>query len=331
MAEPADELSKLNATQLKDLREALEHLADHMAQRIEYAESRRSAVATLGGALFAGGLALLPYIGSQTHYLPLRIALICVAAIWLLFGGITWLLYARQTNFRYPFTEVAKTSKWFYRYALEDYKAFTAPWHTIQSNREREQGKEAFNAQWEHFRDEQIRLLSDPRSHILQDLQQIYLLHVNERYKNLFLSQIRSVLSLGIILGIVLGLVGFGAGFLFVQNNLVKRQQQFVSGELVVDAFWRNTGNIRSSSDGAMEIQYLVNINITNNSKDVAYKLTEDQITLIDNFGMRIPVAVESQQPSSISIEPGTKTTIAVLFWIPLSLESTLNHIEVPT
>jgi hypothetical protein len=43
-------------------------------------------------------------------------------------------------------------------------------------------------------------------------MKQVYLLHVNERYKNLFLSQIRRVVVVGLVATVLGSLLAFGIG-----------------------------------------------------------------------------------------------------------------------
>jgi hypothetical protein len=66
------------------------------------------------------------------------------------------------------------------------------------------EGQAEFNSQWRDFKNRQIEGLTDLRVSTYQDLEQVYLLHVNERYKNLFLSQSRSVINYGLICAVVL-------------------------------------------------------------------------------------------------------------------------------
>jgi hypothetical protein len=321
-------LSNITSDRIDDVEETLEHLIDHMAQRIEYAESRRSSVAALGGALLAGGLGLLPLIINLADYPPVRVALICVVIVWIIFGFLIWIIYARQTNFRYPFTEVAKTPKWFYRYALEDYKQFNAPWHTFQRKSELQQGKQAFDTQWIKFRDQQVQILSDKQQNILQDLQQVYLLHVNERYKNLFLTQLRNVLFWGVCIGLIVGLLGFIAGLFLVSTGFVSKQQVISNGSLTIEASWRDIGQSRVSSTGTTETQLLMNI-LVNNHGQTNIDITDNQIVIVDNFQMQIPFFIESVKPSPITIPAGSSARVSVILWVPQALRATINHVEV--
>src|SRR5436309_12209642 len=113
----------------------------------------------------------------------------------------------RQTNYKYPFTQTTGTWKWFYRYALKDYSAFDAAWHAFQTKARLARGKRAFENQWDVFKAEQVKGLADPRTSAAQDLEQVYLLHVNERYKNLFLTQLRTTLNWGILAATVASLI----------------------------------------------------------------------------------------------------------------------------
>jgi hypothetical protein len=49
--------------------------------------------------------------------------------------------------------------------------------------------------------------LIDAKVDALQNLEQVYVLHVNERYKNLFLSQLRTVIIRGVLAAVALAVV----------------------------------------------------------------------------------------------------------------------------
>lgn len=323
-----DELKKLDPETLKQLRKSVEHLIDHAAHRIEYAESRREAIATLGGALIAGSLVLLSIGSNQALVTPIKYMVLTVSGIWMLVGATTWLVFFRQTNFHYPFTDVANNSKWFYRYALANYRAFNPPWHTIQTNVMVEAGKRAFNDQWEQFSKKQVEILSNVYEDTLEDLQQLYLLHVNERYKNLFLTQLRNVLIYGILLSLAGAIGGLTIGYLLGGSTLSQSQSTFTNTDFGIQSSWRGTGQSRTSGTGSLETQLLVNMTITNRSQRDQI-VTENQISLVDSVGLRIPFFVDSLSPSTINIPVGSGSKATLLIWVPDSLRSSINHMDV--
>jgi hypothetical protein len=213
---PAEDTPIPDSTLLKDLddravtylQQNLQQLISLMTDRIEYAETRRSVLAAVAGALLAGAVALLTVL-PNVKPVCLWWGLLALSIGASLVALLVWCVYALQTNFKYPFTEVATTWKWYYHYALQDKSKFNTFFLPLQTQHAREESKTAFTQQWEYFRHEQIQGLIDARTNTMQDLRQVYLLHVNERYKNLFLTHLRNTLSLGLVITLVISFIVF--------------------------------------------------------------------------------------------------------------------------
>jgi hypothetical protein len=184
----------------------LERLADHMARRIEYAESRRGNMAAVGGALLGAGVASLAVV--RAFRTPIEFGLGALAGALILVSSAVLIVYARQTNPKYGFiqpqTRFQRPWKWFYRDALPDAASFTFPIHTLQTRTKAQEGIDAFDEQWPQFARRYVDLIN-VRTDAVQNLRQVYLLHVNERYKNLFLTQLRKVLVRGLIGAVLIG------------------------------------------------------------------------------------------------------------------------------
>ena len=200
-------LAKLDEPGLKRLNKTLLHQIDLMTGRIEYAESRRGAIATFASALFAGGVALfaLPIDASWSPF-PHPFAVRLFGLALMVFAAVTLIAWARQINPPYGFNEPGgpRPWKWFYRDALTDFEVFTLRWWWPIG---RQQAPiTAFREQWDPFAQRSLGL-ADLRTDALQNLQQVYLMHVNERYKNFFLSQLRSLLLFTVSISFVIFLV----------------------------------------------------------------------------------------------------------------------------
>jgi hypothetical protein len=184
-------------------------LIERIDPRIWYAETRRSTFASLAVFLVGAGTALLTAVAvNHVRYRPAFWGLLFLAVGAIAAGGLVLLVYSAQTNFNYPFKKKTSTWKWFYRDALPKTKTLEVPWHTIQSPAARAAAEDSFDEDWQYFVD-QSRKLADIRINAEQDLQQVYVLHVNEFYKNKFLTQIRSVTSWGFVSAIAMGVVAF--------------------------------------------------------------------------------------------------------------------------
>lgn len=190
------------------LSQILERLADHMARRIEYAESRRSSMATLGGVLLGAGVTLLAVV--RAFETPIEFGLGALAGGLIFASCAVLIVYARQTNPKYGFiqsgTRFRRPWKWFYRDALPKAESFSFPSHTFQTRSQAQEGIHAFDEQWPEF-SRRFASLINVRTDAVQNLRQVYLLHVNERYKNLFLTQLRKVLVRGLVGAVIAGVV----------------------------------------------------------------------------------------------------------------------------
>ena len=317
---PAD-LSSLTDSQVKELKADLSFLIDQIAKRIEYAEARRQTIAVLAGTLIAASIATLALTLTNVHQLSARVSLIVLSVVLIGVGLFTWTVYMRQTNYVYPFTQVTKTWKWFYRYALKDYKSFDAAWHAFQTKARFEAGTRTFEEQWESFRAQQVLGLVDPRTSASQDLEQVYLLHVNERYKNLFLTQLRKILARGVAGAVIIGLgAALVGGWLARRADGVGSATSIVGGKRI-ETYWRETGQVRSRSGTELETQLLVNMAIDDSTRPLGLGA---KLIARDNLGFAIPISAESIQ--EVPRVPGSNRSEGVaLVWLPASLRTRLS------
>jgi hypothetical protein len=195
----------------------LKGLIEHLARRIEYAESRRNGLLLIGGAILAAGVAVFVNLDKTIAYLPLYYMLGIFSICGIMIGVLVWYLYSKQVNYKYPFTQVSNSWKWFYRDSLENHKAFNVPWHMFQRKKKYENIKREYEKQATQFLQNQLDLV-DTKKSILEDLKQLYLLHVNEKYKNLFLTHLRNVIKYGLLVTMIISTMGFVYG-LYIQYN----------------------------------------------------------------------------------------------------------------
>jgi hypothetical protein len=208
-------LDEMSEDQIRDLNSTQLFLIQNMTGRIEYAESRRGGFATIAAGFIAAGIALIS-IGLDQGSRHLSVLLgVFGGAIALTGAAVLW-LFGRQTNPKYGFikksTKLQRPWKWFYRDALGDSDAFRYHWFSKGDSKENLAPAEAFDDQWGEFAHRQVRL-ADLREDTLQNMKQVYLLHVNERYKNLFLSEVRRVLITGLILSVLVAAAAFAISF----------------------------------------------------------------------------------------------------------------------
>jgi hypothetical protein len=321
-----EQVSRLRDDQIDGLAETLENLISHTTRRIEYAETRRTPFVVMAGALSAAGFTLATVAGSWS-FLPGRLAGFFGGGVLFVTGAAIWVVHSRQTNFKYPFIPTTKTWKWFYRDALPHSEGFRAPWHTIQSEAARRAGKDEFKKQWPGFIDRQVSGLVDKRLSLSQDIQQLYVLYVNERYKNLFLSTQRSILAIGLGIAVLAGILGLGAGALIGTDPDV-HSALFQTGDLQIRSTWRPTGAVRVGTLDQEQIQLLVNLILHNKGRD---PLAVRGFEAIDQKRMAIPLLVERAEPNDLSLLPGQPVEFTLLVWLPSHLVDDLDVFEVKT
>jgi hypothetical protein len=214
------QIRALDALQRQSVQQTLGILMETQRMRIEYAESRRGSLATVGGVILAAGLAGLLSVAKSGdwQYFPAWLGLLCLT-IGLISTGVSVIsLYGRQTNWNYPFKAVSSTWKHFYRDAIDGADSPAVPWHIHQTGAFKATSEGRFRA----IRSEYVRRtlsLADDAINLAQDVEQSYLLHWNEMYKNRFLTQLRKALVVGIVASVLLGVTGFVVGGLLAPQR----------------------------------------------------------------------------------------------------------------
>jgi hypothetical protein len=205
-------LAQLSDDEVSSLEEMLPALIEHRTGRIEYAESRRTSFAVFGGVLLAAGVAGLVQLAKGGYpYFPTFLGLVCFCGALIVLGGLVLALYARQTNWAYPFKEGTSTWKWFYRDGVPETAEAREPWHLLPSESRHERGVKAVEEGSTPFYKRTLTL-ADSRIAAAQDLEQLYVLHWNDFYKNLFLTHLRKVVIWGLLSALGVGLLGLVVG-----------------------------------------------------------------------------------------------------------------------
>ena len=101
-----------------------------VADRIHYAEGRRTNFTVVAGALLAGGVAVLTFVLDKNLSNALNNFALSASIGSIALGLLLLIVYERQTN-RYPWTSATDTWKWFYRDALPDQQKFDWTWRDV--------------------------------------------------------------------------------------------------------------------------------------------------------------------------------------------------------
>jgi len=79
-------------------------------------------------------------------------------------------------------------------------------------------GKGAYNEQYLNYESVFIPQLKEELNHNEQDFQQIFVLHVNECYKNLFLTNIRKVIFMGVLASSIISTITLSTSYLLTKD-----------------------------------------------------------------------------------------------------------------
>lgn len=272
------------------------------AERIHYAEGRRANFTVMAGALIAAGIAVLTFSSGALTQLWMQLAASYGAIASIVTGGLVILLYSRQTN-RYPFTSATKTWKWFYRDALPKTEDFKLHWYSyLPWAPGSAQIRKAYGAQLDDFR---LRMsdLQDDSVNLEQDIEQLYVLHVTERYKNIHLKHLSQAFSWGLLLIALAALVGAGHGLM----RETRAQDLRAYAVTAVPPISADASVVRLSPLVTSEPVFFVSLRVRNAGPG---PLSIQTVTPVDRRGHPLPaeVAFTEGQPSVIAA--GEETTV---------------------
>jgi hypothetical protein len=289
----------------------LRDLISHRIDGINYAEGRRSQLAAIGGAIAAAGVALLS-IASGVEWVPLRAVYIELSLASVALGLLIWIVYALQTNYDYPFKTQLKNWKWFYHQALPDKTQFGPGLVRNRGKQHRESELQQSGEQWPKFA-QQARGLSAPKVDATQDLKQLYQLHVNERYKNLFLTRLRNLLVVGLLV-----VVGGAVATFCIALAAYDEPDRVTSSDwrhdgIRLTATWKETGEVRTNGLSTHDAEFRVRASLTNLGE---HELTWTKMVMLDQGGDPIPAQYYLLPKSASVVEPGETLEIEGYFWI---------------
>lgn len=197
LKELLDSFEKLTEDQQKTQRDDLRFLLQRRIEGIHYAETRRNGIATLATGVFAAGIALIATTANITQISPsVGLALMFLSLGFVISSVITWVVFVRQINPKYPFLSATENKKWFYHGALPA-KVTLASYKSLQgtfTSKEFEARRvEEFDQKVPAFYSLTREWLLDARGSLEADIKQLHSLHSNECVKNAQLTLIRSV------------------------------------------------------------------------------------------------------------------------------------------
>ncbi len=270
------------------------------AERIHYAEARRANYSVMAGAIIAAGIAVFTFSLGAIDVQWMYYGAITGSLSMIVLGTVILYVFGKQTN-RYPFTSATKTWKWFYRDALPDQTAFDPKPGQSWSN-EKIRVEKAFADQLPQFR-ECVLKLADDRTNMDQDIQQAYVLHINEKYKNLYLSKLRSIFNLGLIVIAGLTITGGLIGLLFEVPS-----HRTISSSSSNNSWMYQTEYRLISSPKSKTVEWVVKVTVTN--KNVDRPVSVYKVLARDSKGWPLPVEITYSKTLPQIIEPRQTTAL---------------------
>lgn len=272
------------------------------AERIHYAEGRRANFTVMAGALIAAGIAVLTFSSGALAHLWMQWAATYGAIASIVTGGVVIMLYSRQTN-RYPFTSATKAWKWFYRDALPKTDDFKLHWYSyLPWSPGSMEIRKAYSAQLADFR---LRMwgLQDEGVNLEQDLEQLYVLHVTERYKNLHLRHLSQAFNWGLVLIAFAALVGAGHGVM----REIRAQDLRTYAVTVIAPISAEASVARLSPLVASEPVFFVRLRVRNAGRS---PLSIEAVTPVDRHGYPLPADVTFTEGPPAAIAGGKEATV---------------------
>lgn len=321
----SNKIEEMDEAALGGLRQDLRHMIDHIANRIHYAEQRRSHLGLMGAGFVTAGVGLLPLWINKFNELYIKLPMIVFCLCLTVLGLTVIFIFSRQTNYKYPFTHHTKTWKWFYRDALKDSNEFTVKSTKYFSHSDDDINKERkiYNSQWDEFAKESVPKLFDVKQHVIQDFCQIYVLHINERYKNLFLTHLRKVISLGLFFSFFIVITSLALTIMFEGYIIDPINHSNSAGLLSVKSIKNKTTN-HKIINGKKHVQVLSIMDI-----EIYDKLPEpfNKVMILNKNGGLIPAEIERVLPDLSEIKGPFKGKVVIFFYLQEDIYKNIDRI----
>jgi hypothetical protein len=198
-------------TNTADKIEEVESLIDHVNQRIQYTETRITRSVTFSVTLIGIGMAFFAVL-SRYDGLLFYLGLFATASL-VITGGLAAIIHSLQVNPKYPFRALSNDWKWFYPNIVDN--NYRPTWYVKESEEKYLEKRLLHIKGLKKYADKIMQ--EDKAERLKVDIQQLYLLHVNEKYKNAFLSTLRKIIFRGLLITAVF----FGIFFIAVTADKI--------------------------------------------------------------------------------------------------------------
>lgn len=322
MGLPAN-IKSMHNDDVKKLTERVGALIPIIAERIHYAESRIAGINLQSTVLLAAGAAAFT-ASFAFEKLSLRIPIMLSGGFLFAFGFSMLFVASRQVN-RYPFTAATKVWKWFYRDALQKQAAFEFSFWLYFRDWKKygQEVRDQYNAQLGPFESQSTTMLLDDKENLWQDIQQVYVLHINEKYKNLFLSHLRKVFGVLSVLFVVVLALGIYLGHGAEEQAQAPHNRDLTQGAARIISQWRLVGDTTENHVDTATV--LVEVSVVNQSDK---PVTVASIKLIDRYGMEIPFTTLTSSQAALIVQPQGSGSLSTLVQFPMSLYSSMNRVD---
>jgi hypothetical protein len=183
------------------IRDRLGKMIEYGVSRVDYYENLRHRYLTIGLGLFAGGIAFGALLARAKEHIPhsaLLWGLFSMLAV-LLTGLILLIYYNLTTAKEYAYRVIADIRSWYFRYHLPSNRKLV-----LSKNREKAVGQaREMTTALEHFLNRWLEFASEKGRFIAEDLEQVFILFVLQRYKYQVVNGMSRVLTVGVSIAIL--------------------------------------------------------------------------------------------------------------------------------
>jgi hypothetical protein len=306
-------VGSLSEDALETLAERVRDVIDAREQGIRYAESRLNAYVVLSGGFVATALAVTS-LGLSVSNMRVRIVALSFALAIAALAIALLTILVRSTNPPYPFIDKRldlkqNRWKWFYWDALPSPQDFAkmSIWGR-QSSKAHDAEVTATSTQFPSFVGRMVDGLPNDKVNAAEDLRQLYTLHINERFKNQYLTNARKVLRGGMYCVLVATLAGAIISFAVQPNTEVKGHTVSAREEVLFDYGWHEL-----SDGGADATAISLTMKVRNASDD---RVVFRQLVALDERGYDLPAYTED---FTITVPPGKTREVTLRVIVPNS------------
>lgn len=191
--------ASLTPEQLRETRESMRDTIEVLSSRVQWLEGRRESIGIqLSTTLAIAGIAVVT-LGARLVVDAARLGAEAFGVALALTGVVLLIVFYGQSAGTPKLRGTPTPGKWWYGWALPGYKEFDVPWLGFLRKDRRVIAEKHLSDELGVFVGGAAGVIGDPILDAQEDLQQLFMLHVIERYRQEFLERLRRVFMYGLL------------------------------------------------------------------------------------------------------------------------------------